>query len=109
MKKSFYIFLVTAFFACTSTSKTNTAQGNSSENPELLKAQEKVPGITLERFNTGKKMYIRDCSGCHSLKDPTHYTTEQWHPILVRMFVKSKITDTTQKTLITDYVIAKSK
>jgi len=54
-------------------------------------------------------MYIRDCSGCHALKNPVNYTTEQWYPILTRMFVKSKITDSITKDLITDYVISKSK
>ena len=109
IKQSLYIFLVAGLFACTSTSKSNSAVQNSNETPELIKAQAKVPGITFERFSSGKKMYVRDCSGCHALKDPSHYSVEQWHPILTRMFVKSKITDSAQKSLITDYVLAKSK
>ena len=76
---------------------------------EVINARKKVPGITSTQLREGNKIYIRDCSGCHALKDPYAYSAIQWEPILKRMFVKAKITDSTQQKLIADYVIAKSK
>lgn len=92
-----------AISACTSSKK------NIDANTELAKAQIKVPGITLEQLSYGKKIYIRDCTACHALKNPAKYTVVQWTPILKRMFVKAKVTDSTARKLISDYVIAKSK
>ncbi len=82
---------------------------NAEKNTQLKLAKEKVPGITMERLKLGEKVYIRDCSGCHALHKPSEFTIEQWQPILIKMFVKSKISDSITKALITDYVIANSK
>lgn len=92
------------FISCTSSSK-----NSSSTIDELKHAQLKVPGITMERFDAGKKLYVLNCSGCHSLKKPDKYSTEQWKPILQKMFIKAKLTDEKEKILIIDYVVAKSK
>jgi hypothetical protein len=43
------------------------------------------------------------------MKEPANYTVEQWEPILLRMVVKAELTDEHEKTLIRDYVTAKSK
>ena len=105
--KKYFIFLLVIIAAC-STSKKNISVEKSTKT-ELTLAKEKVPGITNKRLKLGKKIYIQDCSGCHALKDPYAYTATQWDPILKRMFVKAKVTDSTDKKLISDYVISKSK
>lgn len=97
---TFFLFLLFAVSACTSSKNINT---------RLAAAQTKVPGITMEQLNLGKKTYIRSCAGCHALKDPAKYTPAKWEPILKKMFVKAKISDSTKILLITNYVIAKSK
>jgi cytochrome c5 len=112
MIKSIYIvtcflFLLFAVIACTSSKNTNTK--NDEANPELLLAREKVPGITMERLRSGNKAYMRRCSGCHALHKSSQFTAQQWHPILIKMFEKAKVRDSTTKTLITDYLVAKSK
>lgn len=77
-------------------------------DPELVKAAIKG-SITAERLAEGKKIYIQRCTKCHSMKDPANYTVQQWEPILVKMFVNTRLADEHDKTLIREYVIAKSK
>ncbi len=104
--KTYFLFLLMILSACSSSKKSTEAKY---VDTELTAATLKVPGITIEQLKLGNKIYTRDCSGCHRLHKPSEYTTEQWHPILARMFVKSKISDSTTKILISNYVIAKSK
>jgi hypothetical protein len=122
--KKLGIILLTGLMACSSSSKikkTNTVAATSTTpvevstipvtpvDPELEKAMIKVPGITAERLAEGQKIYMQDCTRCHAMKDPANYTPLQWEPILVRMFANAKLTDEHEKTLIRDYVMAKSK
>ena len=104
---SCFLFLLLTVAACTPSKSTDSKKNEAS--PELILAQERVPGITMERLKHGNKIYIRNCSACHSLHSPTQFTAQQWQPILIKMFVKAKIKDSTTKTLITDYIVAKSK
>ena len=120
--KKLCIILLTGMMACSSSSKikktTTVAPTTPVEvatipvtpvDPELEKAMIKVPGITAERLAEGQKVYMQDCTRCHAMKDPANYTPIQWEPILVRMFANAKLTDDHEKTLIRDYVMAKSK
>ena len=102
-----FLFLSLAFTACTSSKNSNTK--NDEANPELIAAKEKVPGITMERLRSGSRAYIRRCSGCHALHKPSQFTVQQWHPILLKMFEKAKVRDSTTRILMTDYLVAKSK
>ncbi len=107
--KNYFLFLILVISACTSSKKINIQEKNPDANVELILANKKVPGITMQQLRLGNKIYTRDCSGCHALHKPSEFTAEQWHPILTKMFVKSKISDSATKALITRYVIAKSK
>ena len=102
-----FLFLLLTVTACTSSK--NTDNKKNELNPELVLAQQRVPGITMERLKHGDRMYIQNCSACHALPSPTKFTAQQWQPILIKMFVNAKIKDTTTKTLIIDYIVAKSK
>ena len=101
------VYLSIVLIACTS-SKNSNVHGDESD-PELVLAKEKVPGITMDQLKHGSRMYIRKCSGCHALHKPSQFTAQQWHPILNKMFERSKVKDSTTKILITNYLIAKSK
>ncbi|CAN5301726.1 hypothetical protein BH09BAC2_BH09BAC2_04630 [soil metagenome] len=103
LMKKILVALTVLICSCTTPKKITEA------DPEVTAAREKVPGITADWLASGKKLYIQDCSSCHFLKDPGLYTQAQLQQILPIMFVRSKITDDKQKTLITDYVMAKSK
>lgn len=105
--KYFLFVLLMVVCACTSSKNTDTKKDES--NPELILAKERVPGITIEQLKHGNRVYIRKCSSCHALHKPSQYTAEQWHPILVKMFERSKVRDSTTKALITEYLVAKSK
>ena len=107
--KNYLLLLLLLISACTSSKKNNLDEKSTVENIELNAAKEKVPGITMEQLKHGSRLYIRNCSGCHALHKPSQFTARQWQPILVKMFEKSKIRDSATKTLITDYLVAKSK
>ena len=104
-----FLFLLFTIGACTSSKITNTKEKNDGANPELIAAKEKVPGITMEGLRAGSRAYIQRCSGCHALHKPSQFTVQQWHPILIKMFEKAKVRDSTTKVRITDYLFAKSK
>jgi Dihaem cytochrome c. len=106
---SCFLFLFFVIAACTSSKNTNTKEKNDDANPELIAAKQKVPGITMEMLRSGSRAYIRRCSGCHALHKPSQFTAQQWHPILIKMFEKAKVRDSTTRILITDYLAAKSK
>jgi len=77
---------------------------------ELIPAmQKKVPGITMERARKGYELYSKNCSGCHHLYATGKYSIEQWNKLLPEMFVKAKIKDEDQQSLIRDYVHSLSK
>jgi hypothetical protein len=102
-----FIFLLFAVAACTPSNNLNKEKDDA--NTELLLAREKVPGITMEQLKQGNRMYIRKCSGCHALHKPSQFTPQQWHPILIKMFEKAKVKDSTTKVLIRNYLVAKSR
>ena len=102
-----FLFLLLTDTACTSSKNTDNKKNEVS--PELILAQQRVPGITMEQLKHGNRIYIRNCSACHALRNPSQFTAQQWQPILIKMFVKAKIKDTRTKALIADYIVAKSK
>jgi cytochrome c5 len=119
MKKLTVILIVGLLTACGS-SKNSTATKNAATtadkkpavvviDPELAKAQAKVPGITMKELSQGRSLFIERCSNCHALKSPSDYTQQQWDPILVRMTMKANIYDNAQKLLIRNYLVANSK
>jgi len=63
-----------------------------------------VAGFSEMDFKAGKKIYIQQCSGCHSLYLPSEYTVAEWKEILPVMFSKSKA-DTTEQRVINDYIM----
>jgi cytochrome c2 len=118
MKKLSVILVVIILAACSS-SKNNASTKNTKNsgtkktvvtiNPELERAQAKVPGITMKDLSAGRSLFIERCSNCHALKNPSDYTPQQWEPILARMTMKAHIYDDAQKLLIRNYVVANSK
>lgn len=71
--------------------------------------QEKVPGMTLQKANDGKRLYFQRCASCHHLYEPSKYTEKEWSDILSKMLRKAKIKDVNQQQLIKDYLISLSK
>lgn len=95
--------LVIAITACTVTQHLQPADA------DLALAQQRIPGITISQLQDGYKLYVNKCSGCHRLHNPNEYTAVKWKPILVEMLSKAKVTEEPSKTLILNYLIAKSR
>lgn len=125
MKKLSAILLVTVLMAChttkipvtenktvsktTVTTTTTTTATTNEVDPKWTKAQTKVPGITMQELENGKKLYVQNCASCHALKNTEDFTADEWEPIVTRMLRKAHISDEKEKKLIHDYVVASSK
>jgi cytochrome c5 len=118
MKRLTAVFLLIAGLAACHASKNSTTTKTTPPpsdktvvevNPELVSAQAKVPGITMQELTDGKKLFVERCSNCHELKNPGDYTAQQWEPIVAKMTRKAHISDEGQKLLIRNYVVAYSK
>lgn len=104
MKKFWVIFAIIIFVSgCATLSKLQPRQ------EDLLIMQQKVPGITMEKVTEGYMLYKNKCSGCHGLHSPAEHTITEWNKTMEEMFPKAKISDEASKTLIRDYLYAKSK
>jgi len=104
MKKLLIIaVIILGVVGCATVSKLQPKQ------EELSAMQQKVPDVTLDRLVEGYKLYKTKCSGCHGLHSPREYTAAQWDKNLEEMFPKAKIGDDASKSLIRDYLHAKSK
>lgn len=68
--------------------------------PNVQKARQADPGITLEQLQTARKLYAIKCSSCHNLHLPREFTSAQWPGILDKMQPKAKITDEQKKLLL---------
>ena len=103
MKKNLILAVIVVAAGCISVSKLQPRQ------EEISAMQQKVPGISMDRAMEGYKLYKNKCSGCHGLHSPQEYTATEWNKNLEEMFPKAKISDATTKSLIRDYLYAKSK
>jgi len=58
---------------------------------------------TLSELKEGRKLYIRNCGGCHTLYLPGAYKPEEWQYWMRQMESRVKL-DSTEKELILKYV-----
>jgi cytochrome c553 len=56
----------------------------------------------------GKQTYIANCGRCHSLKNTSDYTTDEWVPLVDKMAHKAKLSDS-DKANVLAYVQANAK
>ncbi len=62
-------------------------------------------GATLE---TGRDLYVIDCTRCHSVEPISRYSVAHWRDIIKRMAPESKL-DETQTAALRAYVLAAHK
>lgn len=68
-----------------------------------------VPAVELtESLKAGKQLYMSKCGNCHSLKRTEDYTAAAWSPIMDRMAVKARLSESDKMTVLA-YVQAFSK
>ena len=66
------------------------------------------PGTTHADLTEGRRLYVENCSGCHSLKSPMDYTEKQWEKNVSEMRQKAKIKDA-ESQLIMKYLITAAR
>ena len=62
-------------------------------------------GITIAFLETGREVYLMDCSRCHSIEPIDRYSVGRWRDIIVRMGPKSKL-DAPRTEALQAYVLA---
>ncbi len=107
MKKSFYLFLMTVFTAC-SVKLIPPSQG------DVDRVSAKYPGYTLAALNDGKALFEQTCSRCHRLKNPASGNEDKWKEIVPKMIGKlnkkegKEVIDSKQQESILQYLVTMS-
>lgn len=65
-------------------------------------------GITIALLETGREVYLMDCSRCHSIEPIDRYSVGRWRDIIVRMAPESKL-DASRTEALQAYVLAAHK
>jgi hypothetical protein len=63
---------------------------------------------SLETLNSGRRLYLNHCGGCHNLYLPLQYNKQDWIRIMDKMQEPAKI-DNSQKEVIMTYLEAGCK
>jgi hypothetical protein len=70
-------------------------------------ADSQKTGVSLDTLALGRKLYVNNCSSCHSLYKPEQFTIKKWAQEMPTMGKKAKISEH-QATLILKYISAGS-
>ena len=76
---------------------TGNNAANASANPNLL---------AIADLHQGYKLFVMNCSGCHSLYEPTSRSRDYWEHVLPEMLGKAKL-DSVEGALIKNYIFSK--
>lgn len=107
MKKSFYLFLMIAFTAC-------SIKLIPPSQSDVDRVSAKYPGYTLAELNDGKALFEQTCSRCHRLKNPASRNEDKWREIVPKMIAKltkkqrKEVIDNKQQESILRYLITMS-
>lgn len=66
------------------------------------------PAVQLGDLRQGRKLYLENCAGCHSLHLPSEFTRTAWEKVLDRMQPKTRLRDE-EMTAILKYLAAFSR
>ena len=58
------------------------------------------PGTTVEQLERGRSLYIRRCSGCHSLPLPQDYPQESWPRLVDKMAHKARLSPAEREDMV---------
>ena len=64
-----------------------------------------ISGTTMSLLATGREVYLRDCSRCHSIEPINRYSPDRWRDIILRMGPESKL-DESRTAALRAYVFA---
>lgn len=63
------------------------------------------PDTTLKDLERGRSLYVRRCSGCHTLHLPSERRADEWPTLVEKMSRKARLTPD-QRVDITRFVVA---
>ena len=87
----FFLFLLLGILACSPALYI----------PTLADSQK--AGVSADSLAIGRKIYVNNCSNCHSLYRPGQFTKGEWAKVMPVMQKKAKI-DNKQRRLIVNYL-----
>ena len=56
-------------------------------------------------MSEGERLYRANCRSCHTLRNPTSYTDEQWPPLVHRYGERIHLSPETQQKIV-DYLLS---
>ncbi len=62
------------------------------------------PGTSAADLERGRRLYVRRCSGCHTLYLPAAYPPEDWPALVEAMSDKARL-DPAERTDVTRFVV----
>jgi hypothetical protein len=74
--------------------------------PTLTDSQK--TGVSSETLVLGRKLYVNNCAGCHSLFQPEQFTIEEWGKVMPSMQKKAKCSEQ-DAAIIMKYINARAK
>ena len=107
MKKllSKYSLAVAVVLLMTAACKTTPNNMLPAESDTLKTAA--FPGSpTFADLKSGYKLFVTNCSGCHSLYKPDSRTREHWNQVLPEMFSRTQL-DSAECRLVKNYIFSK--
>ncbi|MBS4028086.1 MAG: hypothetical protein KGZ58_05540 [Ignavibacteriales bacterium] len=105
MKKVFLAFLFVAISAYISACGTTIPIP---QEKDVVAMSKNFPNTKLSDLLRGRELYVRKCSGCHTLKNPSDFTSAQWEQDIPDMKTKAKIKDDEAQAILL-YVLAYAK
>ena len=72
-------------------------------NDDLASCKSIYNDCQLNHLETGYKLYIKNCGGCHTLHLPNTYNKQQWEKKLPEMFEKTSLNES-EKFLVQKYL-----
>ena len=78
------------------------------QEKDVVSITSQFPNRQLSDLINGRELYVAKCSGCHTLKSPSDFTSTQWNKDIPDMKVKSKINDNEANAILL-YVLTFAK
>ena len=103
-KSSLHIVLVILIATATISGCSSAIPQPTAEHRSYAESRWQGKSVNLDM---GRDMYIRKCSGCHSLIPPSKFGEEKWAEEIKEMKVKAKLSDDEEFTIMA-YVLTES-
>ncbi len=100
LPKTFLVALLMVSAACAVQLPAPTAE-------DAVRASARWPGYGDRELAEGHRMYILNCSSCHTLYRPMAYTEHAWEELFPEMAEEARL-DSTESDMILKYLLVMS-